>query len=382
MTYVAALQGRFAAESTWGLNSTSYRWYKTLKNRETSAMRPEELDDVFAELILRKRAEALLKELSALKRRPQENSIHDTRVQSRRLRAALEVFQDLFPSPLWKTAYDPVRGITRSLGEARETEVSLSLLEHLIAGADLPQLLCSEYLEQRLRRRLRKQQKRLHCSMRRVDLRDLRFRFEHLLSETGRRLDSKGAGGVVIPIRSGGNPKRRLAAGRTRQTFLFPLHGETVERGRQILGELATPVLAFRTRADFRRASDMRLHRLRISTKKLRYAMEVFDEVWPGGLREQIELARLLQEASGNHQDWAVLRRRLLSEIRRLARQEASLLASQLKRILADAESQKAAARKEIPPALTQLQAGLRALLQGSPPARTADLERDQEAQR
>ncbi len=346
-------------------------------------MRPEELDDVFAELVLRKRAEALLSELRALKRRLLEDSIHDTRVQSRRMRAALEVFQDLFPAALWKNAYDPVRRITRNLGEARETEVSLSLLENLTAGGDLPQLLCGEYLEQRLRRRLHRQHRRLHCSMRQVDLRDLRFRFRHLLSETSRTVVPKDAGGVVIPIRPDRSPKRGLpAAGRSRQTFLFPLQGETVERGRRILGELAATVLAFRPRADFRRASDMRLHRLRIGTKKLRYAMEVFDEVWPGGLKEQIELARLLQEAAGHHQDWAVLRSRLLREIRRLTRQDASQLASQLRRILAEAESRKAAARKEILPALTQLQAGLRALLHSSPPAGKADFESDQEAQR
>ncbi len=344
-------------------------------------MRPEELDHVYAGLVLRKRADALLVELSGLKRHPHEDSIHDTRVQSRRMRAALEAFQDLFPPSLWKAVYEPVRSITRNLGKARETEVSLSLLDQLAGSAGLPEKVCAEYLEQKLRRRLWKLRKRLKRNLRKIDVRNLRSRFRSLLSEVGRKEDTQPKEGIVIPIKYGrGSTAGFRAAGGTRQSFLFPLHGETMERTRRVLGELAAALLAFRTRADFRRASDARLHRLRISTKKLRYAMEIFDEAWTGGLKQQIELARVLQDAGGRHQDWAVLRNRLQNEIRRLTRENLPHLASQVGRILADAEDHKATSRGEILPALTQLQASLKALLQNPPLASPRGIERDEAA--
>ncbi|HYK88130.1 MAG TPA: CHAD domain-containing protein [Acidobacteriota bacterium] len=341
-------------------------------------MRPEELDDVFAGIALRKRADALLLELRGLKRRPHQDSIHDTRVQSRRMRASLEAFQDLFPPLAWRTVYDQVRSITRNLGKARETEVSLSLLDHLSTSGDLPEKICAEHLEERLRRRLSKCHKRLKKCLGRIDLRSLRSSLEHLLSELGKRDESDPATGIVVSIRSGRIPKAHSRAGTgTRQPFLFPLRGETVARTRRVLAELAAPLLAFRPRADFRRSSDTRLHRLRISAKRLRYAMEIFDEAFPGGLKEQIELARLLQEAGGHHQDWAVLRWRLEKDIHRLKRQGASQLALQADRILAEAENRKTVSRKEILPALIRLQASLRELLQNPPYAGQTDSDRE-----
>jgi CHAD domain-containing protein len=331
-------------------------------------MRPEELDDVFAGLVLKKRADVLLNELVGLKRRPGEDSIHDTRVQSRRMRAALEAFQDLYAADPWQALYDAVRGVTKSLGGPRETEVSLALVKDLTSRGETPVQLCGEYLEEKLRNRFRRQQRRLRKNLRRIDSRNLRLRFKNLLAERDRTRDPRTTQGIVIPLKTGRDAKKRARPViAPRQPFLVALHGESVERARRILADLAAPLLAFRVRPDFRRSTDARLHKLRISAKKLRYAMEIFDEVWPGGLRQQIESARALQEAGGHHQDWAVLCRRLQKEIRRLARQGATHLASQMEGILAEAEVRKSVLRQEVQPALIQLQACLRELLHSPP---------------
>ncbi len=345
-------------------------------------MRPEELDDVFAGLILKKRADSLLHELAVLKRHPHKDSIHDTRVQSRRMRAALEAFQSLVPPDSWEAVYNSVRGITRVLGRVRESEVSLSLLEELTASSDQPQKLCGEYLKERLGRKLSKLHTRLRKSLKKVAIRDLRSRNMLLLEGLGQTASRGTTGAVVTPIKR----RRNLSgqgrpANKTVQPFLFALHGETIERARQALSELAAPLLAFRPRSDFRRATDTRLHRLRISAKKLRYAMEIFDEVWPGGLKEHIEMARALQDSAGRYHDWAVLCRRLQREIRRLSQHCLSELASQMERILADGESRKFELRKEILPPLIRLQTYMRDLLQNPPlPGQHEDLNESEAA--
>ncbi len=328
-------------------------------------MRPEEFDDVFAGLILKKRADLLVHDLAALKRRTNSESIHDTRVQSRRMRAALETFQDLFPPQPWEAVYESVRMITRNLGKAREAEVSISLLRDLTAGGDVLEQLCGEYLEERFERRRLRLSKRLSRNLRKTGVRNLRARFAGLLAEAGRPQDWDAAGSNLVSIGPARGRRRRI--GNDRQQSLFPLHGATAERANRILGELAPSLLAFRPRSDFRRATDSRLHRLRIRVKKLRYAMEIFNEAWPGSLKEQVEQARKLQEAGGRFQDWSVLCRRLDKEMRRLARHRTPSLSLQMGRIFEQARDRKAVLRKEILPALVEFQSSLRELMQNRP---------------
>jgi len=67
---------------------------------------PEPPEREFAAAVLRRKCHALLEEAAALVEAPREDSVHDARVQSRRLRAALEAFEDLLPPR-------PARAITR-----------------------------------------------------------------------------------------------------------------------------------------------------------------------------------------------------------------------------------------------------------------------------
>lgn len=150
---------------------------------------------------------------------------------------------------------------------------------------------------------------------------------------------------------------------RAHQAALFPPDGRPLDRAERVVRELSDPVLSFRPRYDFPRASDGRLHRLRIAAKKLRYAMEIFDPVWPGALSSEIESAKALQDSAGEYHDWVVLRGRLRAEIRRLTTKETTHLAFQIGRLLADVEDRKAAKRKEILPALTALQSGIQEAL-------------------
>ncbi len=327
-------------------------------------VREEEAESVFAAGILMRQAEAMIRELTLLRQRPVDESIHDTRVQSRRMRAALETFRDLYPQRRWQALYDTIRKITRNLGAAREIEVSLQWLQSLAEGGDMAEKLCHEYLEERLGVELERLQKKMNKKLRRINTPFLSARIRSLLSGTAEK--------EIGSPQDSENPREHLAGRRRRavQSELFPMKPMPLERGQRILGEMILPILALRTRSQFRRASDRRLHKIRIATKRLRYAMEIFDGVWPTGLQEEIRLARILQDASGHHQDLAALRVKLRAEMRRLTRHRAPHLAFQVGRLLARIEERKADLRKEILPALLELQSRLELLGEAAETAR------------
>ncbi len=333
-----------------------------------------EEDLTFARKVLEARSVQLLDELSALKHRIGEESIHDTRVASRRIRAALEAFQDLFPPDVWEACNSSVRGITGMLGRAREEEVTLALLAELTDGGDLAENLCREYLEERYRKELKQLQQKMLRKLRRVNVRALRSRFDALLSQVG-------VGGGPPRTKRTGPPGNREApahnrrrAREPRQQSLFSLSADPNGRAQRVIAEMAEPVLTFRPRYDFPRASDERLHRLRIAVKRLRYAMEIFEPVWSGGLEKEISASRVLQDAAGEYHDWAVLRTRLQKEIRRLTKKETTHFAFQIGRLRSQVEDRKAEKRRAILTALTQLQSELhQAVLRASGEVTPAD---------
>ena len=57
--------------------------------------------------------------------------VHDMRVATRRLRAALEVFEPCFPSKRHHKALKRVKALSDALGERRDADVEIALLESL-----------------------------------------------------------------------------------------------------------------------------------------------------------------------------------------------------------------------------------------------------------
>lgn len=61
--------------------------------------------------------------------------VHDMRVATRRLRAALEVFEPCFPHKRHRKALKKVKGLADALGERRDADVEIILLESLAEEA-------------------------------------------------------------------------------------------------------------------------------------------------------------------------------------------------------------------------------------------------------
>lgn len=60
--------------------------------------------------------------------------VHDMRVATRRLRAALEIFAPCFPCKRWRATLKEVKAIADALGERRDRDVALEALEVFASG--------------------------------------------------------------------------------------------------------------------------------------------------------------------------------------------------------------------------------------------------------
>jgi CHAD domain-containing protein len=61
--------------------------------------------------------------------------VHDMRVATRRLRAALEVFEPCFPRKRHRKALKKVKRLADALGERRDADVEITMLEGLLEEA-------------------------------------------------------------------------------------------------------------------------------------------------------------------------------------------------------------------------------------------------------
>lgn len=61
--------------------------------------------------------------------------VHDMRVATRRLRAAMEVFEPCFSAKRWRRALKRVKALADALGERRDRDVAIEFLEGFAAEA-------------------------------------------------------------------------------------------------------------------------------------------------------------------------------------------------------------------------------------------------------
>jgi CHAD domain-containing protein len=61
--------------------------------------------------------------------------VHDMRVATRRLRAALEMFRPCFSRKRYRAAFKPLKALADALGERRDRDVSIEFLEGFLGEA-------------------------------------------------------------------------------------------------------------------------------------------------------------------------------------------------------------------------------------------------------
>jgi CHAD domain-containing protein len=101
-------------------------------------------DDAFASVaarVVELRTEELAENAGGVLDTSDIERVHDMRVATRRLRAALEVFEPCFPRKRFKATLRDVKALADALGERRDRDVTLEALDRFAAGvgaADVP----------------------------------------------------------------------------------------------------------------------------------------------------------------------------------------------------------------------------------------------------
>ena len=115
----------------------------------------------------------------------QVERVHDMRVATRRLRAALEIFEPCFPRKRHRKALKEVKVLADALGERRDADVEIELLEGLSGEAAAGDREALRGLIEEQRARQRKANEKLAPRVSPKRLRKLRRRLEKLAKAAG-----------------------------------------------------------------------------------------------------------------------------------------------------------------------------------------------------
>jgi CHAD domain-containing protein len=109
--------------------------------------------------------------------------VHDMRVASRRLRAALELFRDVFPRRRLKPLLRQVKDLADALGEVRDTDVLIARLEKTQQRRPPSQRLVLGEMIQELHDRRRQARARLDVMVRQLEEDEFPRRFLAVIAQ-------------------------------------------------------------------------------------------------------------------------------------------------------------------------------------------------------
>ena len=111
--------------------------------------------------------------------------VHDMRVATRRLRAAMEIFEQCFPKKEFKRALRDVKLLADTLGERRDPDVHIAELERVAAALTRDDAIGIRSLERELRAEQLAGNEALREMLREIEETDLRGRL-HALTTAAR----------------------------------------------------------------------------------------------------------------------------------------------------------------------------------------------------
>jgi CHAD domain-containing protein len=208
-------------------------------------------------------------------------SVHQMRVATRRLRAALRAFRRVLPAEPRKAFNREFKWVAAVLGDVRDLDVYQDNLEHYTK--ELPEA-DGTYLsdfQQHLAKQWRQARKQLlEClSCDRYD--QLKASFTEFLQSGPSEFGGKTVGSSTI--------------GEVAKKAICSQHKAVLRDGRAIKSD----------------SPDEALHTLRIDCKRLRYLFEFFDPIYGQALSRWIKRLKKLQDVLGDFQDACVATDRL-----------------------------------------------------------------------
>ena len=225
---------------------------------------------VYGAKTISRHSAAMAAEMEGVRKADDIEYIHRMRVASRRMRSALSIFRSCFSNKDYKEIYRDVRQVTRALGEARDLDVQLEVIQAAELEFNRPSQLPG--LKRLL---LRLSQKRAEAQQHVISAMD-RLEQDQLLA----RLNAWYA-----PF---------LAAAESVYLYSPALYQLAFESVQACLKDLLGHVPYISDPANV-----TELHAMRISAKRLRYALEAFDDLFGGRLKPYISTSRKLQDQLG-----------------------------------------------------------------------------------
>jgi CHAD domain-containing protein len=223
---------------------------------------------IMASKVLRIRFDEMLEFHAAATGPDGVDGVHDMRVASRRFRSALRDFAHLFEKKAVKPVKRDAKAIADSLGDVRDGDVAIEALEKLRERAPADEIAAGI---ERLIDRRRNQRAIAHSAF----VRDV----------TPELLESVAA-----------NMEQAFREGPSKnETTLRSFAIDAIERSHEkFLG---------RAESIYEPFNDTSLHKLRLSGKRLRYALELFDRCWSGELKPFAKYVSKLQSSLGQVHD-------------------------------------------------------------------------------
>lgn len=236
---------------------------------------------IYGAKIIQRHLAAMAAEVEGVRAAEDIECIHRMRVATRRMRTALTLFSDCFPKQDYKNIQKDVRKVTRALGEARDLDVQLEVIEAALG----------EFADPVFQPGIKRLKLRL--TQRRAEIQ------QHVDAAMDRMLADQ------LVERLGAWAKPLLE--QTKSVYLYtPALYQLAFQGIQVhIDELLAHVPYI---TDPQNVQE--LHAMRISAKRLRYAMETFEELYGGQLKPYITTARKLQDQLGAIHDldvWIVM---------------------------------------------------------------------------
>jgi len=242
-----------------------------------------------AAIVLRGQMDKFMAHRANLRLEKDVEAIHQMRVTTRRMRAAVRVFRDALGDTA-SDVKDKLSHIADALGPCRDSDVLVEFLHrHAKASGPSAQPFLAGLLAAEKRRRKQRYRDAVAAMRSRTCTRFV-TRFHRSLCE------------------SCGSPKALKSNGETATRT-------TRSEAPRVLQRPLKRVLEYPRSLD--RLPGEELHLLRIDCKRLRYAAEFFADLYPDGLRDVISIMKRMQDLLGNVHDCDVYRERIRRYMRR-----------------------------------------------------------------
>ncbi len=231
---------------------------------------------IFAYHVLHKHISSMLGEMDGVRKAEDIESIHRMRVATRRLRNALDLFNDLLPTKKSVRWLDTVKKVTKSLGAARDLDVQMDVVAGFIARQTERKFLAgSRRIYTRLEQSRKKIQKRVLIAMDDAE-------------KSGDLVEMQAY--FTLPVPDGENEETAIPKAEYSTALYF--------RAVSVIFQRLESFLAYEI-SMYDPANIKELHAMRIQAKWLRYSLETFAEMYPDQLKKPIAAARLTQEYLG-----------------------------------------------------------------------------------